>query len=74
MVEAFAKMRTSSMLGGVVYKDLNKAMLDVSAKSWTGPLIARLEPEMTRPKDNKDPSAFDSYRDLRDSVTQRLPS
>lgn len=63
MVEAFAKMRTSTMLGGVVYKDLNAAMLDVSSKSWTGPMIARLEPEMVRPKDNKDPSAFDTYRD-----------
>jgi hypothetical protein len=63
LVEAFAKMRTSSMLGGVVYKDLNFSMLELSSKSWTGPLIARLEPEMTRPKDNKDPSAFDTYRD-----------
>lgn len=63
MVEAFAKMRTSTMLGGVVYRDLNTAMLNISAKSWTGQLLAKLEPEMTRPKDNKDPSAFDSYRD-----------
>jgi HEAT repeat protein len=63
LVEAFAKMRTSTMLGGVVYKDLNAAMRDISAKSWTGPLIARLDAEMTRPKDNKDPSAFDAYKD-----------
>jgi hypothetical protein len=63
LVEAFAKMRTSTMLGGVVYKDLNAAMRDISAKSWTGPLIARLDAEMTRPKDNKDTSAFDTYKD-----------
>jgi hypothetical protein len=63
MVEAFAKMRTSTMLGGVVYKDLNESMLDMPSKAWVGPLIAKLDAEMTRPKDNKDPSAFDSYKD-----------
>jgi HEAT repeat protein len=62
MVEAFAKLRASTMLGGVVYKDLNESMLDMPSKSWVGPLMARLDAEITPPKP-KEPSTVDDYKD-----------
>lgn len=61
MVEAFAKLRASTMLGGVTYKDYQEAMLDMPSKQWVGPLIKRLEPEITPP--GKDKSAIDPFRD-----------
>lgn len=61
MVEAFAKLRASTMLGGVTYKDYLEAMLDMPSKQWVGPLIQRLEPEITPP--GKDKGAVDPYRD-----------
>jgi hypothetical protein len=61
MVEAFAKLRASTMLGGVTYKDYSESMLDMPSKAWVGPLIARLEPEITPP--GKDKSLIDPFRD-----------
>jgi hypothetical protein len=61
MVEAFAKLRASTMLGGVTYKDYADAMLDMPSKAWVGPLSVRLEQEMTPP--GKDKSAIDPFRD-----------
>lgn len=64
MLEAFLKLKASSMLGGVVYKDLNKAMLvQPPNKAWVGPLVQKLDAEVTVPKNNKDKSLFDDYRD-----------
>jgi hypothetical protein len=37
MVEAFAKFRASTMLGGVTYKDYLESMLDMPSKAWVGP-------------------------------------
>lgn len=62
MLQAFLKMKTSSMLGGIVYRDLNEAMVAVSAKSWAGPLSAALEKPMTPPS-SKDKEVADDYRD-----------
>ncbi len=61
MVEAFAKLRASTMLGGVTYKDYADSMLDMPSKAWVGPLSARLEQEITPP--GKDKSAIDPFRD-----------
>jgi hypothetical protein len=61
MVEAFGKLRASTMLGGVTYKDYQEAMLDMPSKAWVGPLIAKLEPEITPV--GKDKSAIDPFRD-----------
>ncbi|HEX2875446.1 MAG TPA: hypothetical protein VHP33_29545, partial [Polyangiaceae bacterium] len=61
MVEAFVKLRASTMLGGVTYKDYAASMLDVPSKAWVGPLIARLEQEITPP--GKDKSLIDPFRD-----------
>ena len=63
MVEAFAKLRANTMLGGVVYKDYNAAMLDVSSKSWVQPLIAKVEAEVTRPQSRKDKGGVEDYMD-----------
>jgi hypothetical protein len=61
MVEAFGKLRASTMLGGVTYKDYQEAMLDMPSKQWVGPLIAKLEPEITPV--GKDKTAIDPFRD-----------
>ena len=61
MVEAFMKLRASTMLGGVTYKDFSSSMLDMPSKAWVGPLIKRLEPEITPP--GKDKSAIDPFKD-----------
>jgi len=61
MVEAFGKLRASTMLGGVTYKDYSESMLDMPSKAWVGPLIAKLEHEITPP--GKDKSAVDPYKD-----------
>lgn len=61
MVEAFAKLRASTMLGGVTYKDFSQSMLDMPSKAWVGPLSARLEKEITPP--GKDKTAIDPYKD-----------
>lgn len=61
MVEAFSKLRASTMLGGVTYKDFSESMLDMPSKAWVGPLSARLEAEIVPP--GKDKSAIDPFRD-----------
>ncbi|MES1184862.1 MAG: hypothetical protein ABUL60_13695 [Myxococcales bacterium] len=61
MVEAFVKLRASTMLGGVTYKDYSESMLDMPSKAWVGPLIARLEQEITPP--GKDKTLIDPFRD-----------
>ncbi len=63
MVEAFMKLRANTMLGGVVYKDYNAAMLSLSSKSWAAPLITKLEAEVTRPERKKDKEAVEDYMD-----------
>jgi HEAT repeat protein len=63
LLEAFMKLRASSMLGGVSYRDVNEAIKAQPAnKAWVGPLIQKLEVEIT-PVNNKDKNSFDEYRD-----------
>jgi hypothetical protein len=61
MVEAFVKLRASTMLGGVTYKDYSESMLDKPSKAWVGPLIARQDQEITPP--GKDKTLIDPFRD-----------
>jgi HEAT repeat protein len=61
MVEAFGKLRASTMLGGVTYKDYSESMLDMPSKAWVGPLSARLEREITPP--GKDKALIDPFKD-----------
>jgi hypothetical protein len=62
MVEAFAKLRASTMLGGVTYKDYSAAMLEMPSKAWVGPLTHILEAQMSPPK-SKDKEVADDFRD-----------
>ena len=61
MVEAFVKLRASTMLGGVTYKDYSASMLEMPSKAWVGPLIVRLGQEITPP--TKDKSTVSPYQD-----------
>lgn len=63
LLEAFTKLRASSMLGGVSYRDVNEAMrAQPPNPAWVGPLITKLEAEIT-PVNNKDKNTFDEARD-----------
>ncbi|HWA71376.1 MAG TPA: hypothetical protein VG937_03540 [Polyangiaceae bacterium] len=63
MLEAFLKLRANTMLGGVVYKDYNAAMLSMPNKAWVGPLIQKLDAEVTRPQGKKNKDAIEDYMD-----------
>jgi len=63
MLQAFMKMKTHTMLGGVVYRDLNEAMLAMPQQSWSGPLKQMLEAEIQRPETAKDKDKIDPYKD-----------
>lgn len=65
MVQAFMKLRASTQLGGVTYKDFSAAMVSMPQKSWAGPLKTLLEPDMVMPTgdDAKDPAKIDAFRD-----------
>jgi len=63
MLQAFLKLKASSMLGGITYRDFNEAMVQMPQKSWTGPLISALDAEIVRPETDKDKDKIDPYRD-----------
>lgn len=63
LVQAFLKLRASTMLGGITYKDFNDAMVQIKSKSWTGPLISALEAPIERPSGDKDKDKIDPYKD-----------
>jgi hypothetical protein len=63
MMEAFQKLKASSMLGGISYRDVTEAMVANAQKSWVGPMIAMLEKDITRPENAKDRDGVDKYRD-----------
>lgn len=50
MLQAFLKLKYTSQVGGVTYKDLTAAMLVKPEKSWAGPLRAVLGNEIPKPK------------------------
>ncbi len=41
LLQAFLKLKASTMLGGISYRDFNESMVDIHDKSWTQPLITR---------------------------------
>ncbi len=63
MIQSFTKLKASSMLGGVTYKDLNDALVDMPQASWSGPLRQMLEAEIIIPKGAGDKDKIDPYRD-----------
>jgi HEAT repeat protein len=62
IILAFDKLRASKD-GASAYRDLNEAMLAHPLKSWSGTLKKKLEPEIVPPKDAKEPTAVEKYRD-----------
>jgi len=63
MLDAFAKLRTSSMLGGVAYRDITEALIaQPPNKAWVAPLIKMIEVQVTPPNE-KDKTSFDEWKD-----------
>ncbi|MEO6600860.1 MAG: HEAT repeat domain-containing protein [Polyangiaceae bacterium] len=63
LLAAFLKLRASTMLGGVAYRDVNDAMRTASSKAWVPSLTKLLDAEMVAPKTSKDKDLIDPYRD-----------
>lgn len=63
LLQAFMKLRASTMLGGITYKDMNEAMSDMKQQSWSGPLRTMLEADIVLPKGGNDKDKIDPYRD-----------
>jgi len=63
MIQAFTKLRASTMLGGVTYKDFNDALQDMPQPSWAGPLRQMLEAPIVIPKTAADKDKLDPYKD-----------
>jgi HEAT repeat protein len=63
MLEAFRKLRTSSMLGGVAYRDMADSLVaQPPNKAMVGPLVQMISVQVTPPND-KDKSSFDEWKD-----------
>ncbi len=63
VLQAFLKLRASTMLGGITYRDFNEAMVKIPQKAWVGPLMTVLDAEIVRPETDKDKDKIDPYRD-----------
>ncbi len=63
MLDAFQKLKTHSMLGGITYRDLNEAMLAMPQQTWSGPLKQMIEVEITPLGQKPEPAAVDEYKD-----------
>ncbi len=63
MIQAFTKLRASTMLGGVTYKDFNDALQDMPQQSWAGPLRQMLDAPIVIPKTAADKDKLDPYKD-----------
>src|SRR6187399_153841 len=63
MLEAFRKLRTSSMLGGVAYRDMTEALIaQPPNKALVGPLVQMIEVQVSPPND-KDKSSLSPPND-----------
>jgi hypothetical protein len=63
MIQTFTKLRASTMLGGVTYKDFNDALQEMPQQSWAGPLRQMLEAPIVIPKGANDKDKLDPYKD-----------
>ena len=64
LLDAFQKLKASTMLGGTAYRDMNEALVAVSDKAWIGPMKTMLEAPISPPRDpQKDKDKIDPYRD-----------
>ena len=62
MIQTFMKLKASTMLGGITYKDFNDAMQAMPQQSWAGPLRTMLDAEIVLPKSPSDKDKIDPYR------------
>ncbi len=63
LLQSFTKLRASTMLGGVTYKDMNESLQAMPQQSWAGPLRAMLDAEIVIPQGASDKDKVDPYRD-----------
>lgn len=63
MIQTFTKLRASTMLGGVTYKDFNDALQEMPQSSWAGPLRQMLDAPIVVPKSAADKDKLDPYKD-----------
>jgi HEAT repeat protein len=63
MIQTFMKLKASTMLGGVTYKDFNDALQDMPQPSWAGPLRSMLDAPIAIPKSAADKDKLDPYKD-----------
>lgn len=63
LLQAFLKLKASTMLGGISYRDFNESLVAIHDKAWTQPLITALSAEIVRPESAKDKDKIDPYRD-----------
>jgi hypothetical protein len=71
MLDAFLKLRASTMLGGITYRDFSSAMVEMPQKAWAGPLISALEKEIVRPEGGKDKDPKEARAEV-DRYTDQL--
>ena len=74
LLGAYLKLKASTMLGGITYRDMNQAMVAIPSKSWTSSLIKKLDAEIDPPRTKKDKDKIDPYRDQVFGKRPRLKS
>lgn len=67
VMAAFDALKAHTQLGGIVYKDYSKAMVDAPAPEWESGLIAKLDAKIKHPNSGKNAQQkrdfVDPYRD-----------
>ncbi|MGC4066292.1 MAG: hypothetical protein QM784_16995 [Polyangiaceae bacterium] len=63
MIQSFMKLKASTMLGGITYKDFNDALQEMPQPSWAGPLRSMLDAPIAIPKSAADKDKLDPYKD-----------
>jgi len=63
MLEAFRKLRTSSMLGGVAYRDMAEALVAQPPNKALVPVLIDMIKQPAVPPNEKDKTSFDDWKD-----------
>lgn len=67
VLKAFEALKAHTQLGGIVYKDYSKAMVDAPSPDWEGPLLQKLAAPIKHPTTGKNKQQqrdlIDPYRD-----------
>ncbi len=62
VLQVFQRLEVHTLLGGIIYKDLQDTMAGAPEKAWAEPLKTMLQPEIEPPK-QQDWNSFDKFRD-----------